>query len=328
MNLLGAAIGNTWYIPFENDLILWLQSLGGEDSFIYYLMNFITMFGESAILVGVTAFLYWGIDKKLGERVAFGLVTATLLNPMIKNVVCRTRPFDSGHGILNLRDVDGYSFPSGHSSGAAAAYVGTAVVFGNKKGKWLTVVAIALPLLVALSRLYLGAHYPTDVAAGLALGVASVFLCGWLYSIVSNKYYLYFGALIIGAAGFLYCTTSDFFTGYGILLGFTAAIIFEEKVVNFENTKLWWRWLLRLAVGGGIFFGLNSLIKAIVGAIYPVYEDNAAFERTFRMVRYAVIVFVAMGVYPLLFKPAEKLWRKWGWIKEQAASGDESALTD
>ena len=72
---------------------------------------------------------------------------------------------------------------------------------------------------------------------------------------------------------------------------------------------------MRVLVGGGLFLGLNTVIKLIVGAIYPTYEDNVWFERIFRTLRYSVVVFLVIGVYPLLFAQTEKLWKKLGWIK-------------
>ena len=309
-----AAIGNTWYLPFENDFILWFQSLAGKGSFLYYLMNIISMFGEELILVGIVGLIYWGFDKRRGERIGFMMIGAVVFNPLIKGIVRRTRPFDSGVGIQNFRDVDGYSFPSGHSSGSASTLVGTAVTYKDKKYKWLIACAVVIPVLVALSRTYLGAHYPTDVLCGLALGVAIVFLVDLLYRVVPNKYWLYGGLLLIGFAGFFYCTESDFFTGYGILLGFVCGILFEEKVTKFSNTNVWWRIILRVVIGGGLFYGLNTVIKLIVGAIYPSYEETVWFEHIFRTVRYAAVVFAVIGVYPLLFAQTEKLWRKLGWI--------------
>ncbi len=326
LNTISAAIGNTWSLPFENPFIIWFQSLGGTNGyfhyFLYHLMNFISMFGEEMILVGIVGLLYWGIDKKGGEQVGFIMISTTLVNPLIKNIVCRTRPFDSEAGIHNFRDVSGYSFPSGHSSGSSATFIGTTVTYKQKKMKWLISISVVIPLLVALSRTYLGAHYPTDVICGLALGVGMVFLVRTLYKFVPNKYFIYGGFALIGIAGFFYCTTDDYFTAYGLLIGFICGIIFEEKVTKFENTKVWWRIVLRVLIGGALFLGLNEGIKLPIKAIYPSYKDNFWFESIFRVLRYAIVTFLMIGVYPLLFKQTEKLWKKLGWLKMQNISDE------
>ncbi|MCM1042937.1 MAG: phosphatase PAP2 family protein [Corallococcus sp.] len=322
LNLLGADIGATWYLEFEANFIIWLQNLGGKGSFLYYLMNFITMFGEEIILVGVMGTLYWGIDKRGGERVGAIMLSATVANPLIKNIVCRTRPFDAlPDEIQNLRDVDGYSFPSGHSSGSSSLFVGAATVYRKKKFKWLTAIAIVIPLLVALSRNYLGAHWLTDVIAGLVLGVGIAFGVNALFEIF-NKYIVYAVLLVVGACGMFYCHTSDYFTGYGLMLGFAPAILFEERIVKFENTRSWWRIVLRVAFGGVLYLGLNTLIKLpfnnmIFDVNGNIKDDMVVFERIFRTIRYAIVSFAAIGVYPLLFKPMEKLWRKIGLIKNK-----------
>ena len=324
LSFFAAAIGNQWVLPGENEFILWFQGLAGQGSFLYYLMNFVSMLGEETVLVGIVGLIYWGLDKHRGEKIAFTMISATVFNPMIKNVVCRTRPFDSQSGIQNFRDVDGYSFPSGHSSNAAATYLGTSVAYWDKKQRWMLPVAIVISLLVALSRTYLGAHYPSDVVCGLALGVGLVFLVHYLFKAVPNKYWLYGGLIVIGLAGFFYCTTDDFFTAFGLLLGFTCGVLFENKITHFANTRIWWRIVLRVCVGGGLFLGANELIKLIVGAIYPSYKSNVWFEHIFRTLRYAVVTFGVIGVYPLLFAQTDKLWRKWGWIKSDEETDEQS----
>ena len=331
LNTLAAAIGSTWEWAWEITYISWLQSLGGKGSFLYYLMNFISMFGEEMALVAILGLVYWGLDKRRGEKIGLFMVTATLLNPLIKNIACRTRPFDAHPDqVANLRDVGGYSFPSGHSSGSASIFVGNALAMSDKpKRKWLWITGCAIPVLVALSRNYLGAHYPTDVVAGLALGVGVVFLMNWLFKIVKNKYFVYGGVLTLGFAGFFYCTTSDFFTGYGLALGFTLGLLFEEKVTKFNNTKVFWRVLLRVIVGGALFLALNEGMKLLVGAFGAKVEVDGVmvkwyeaqtpfciwFERIFRVLRYSITAFLMIGVYPLLFAQTDKLWRKLGLVE-------------
>ena len=74
-----------------------------------------------------------------------------------------------------------HSYPSGHVAAAAAMYWGLAVliwVYGSSRWRPLCSVLLALPLIVAISRLYLGAHHPSDVLASLA------FMSAWLTVLV------------------------------------------------------------------------------------------------------------------------------------------------
>jgi undecaprenyl-diphosphatase len=62
------------------------------------------------------------------------------------------------------------SFPSGHALGAAAFWTAVAVLLLPRLGRLVWVIAVAVPLLVGLSRVLLGVHYPSDVVAGLLVG--------------------------------------------------------------------------------------------------------------------------------------------------------------
>lgn len=101
-----------------------------------------------------------------------------LLNVGIKHLVQRARP----HLDDPLMTLTTYSFPSGHTAGAALFYgFLTALVFAHPAaGRWriaMAVVAVAMVLLVGLSRIYLGVHYFTDVVAALVEAALWLALC-------------------------------------------------------------------------------------------------------------------------------------------------------
>ena len=75
-----------------------------------------------------------------------------------------------------------------------------------------------------------------------------------------------------------------------------------------------------MLVGGGLFLGLNNGAKLLMGVIYHGYNKNVWFEHIFRVLRYSIVVFLVIGVYPLLFAQTEKLWKKFGWIKSESLS--------
>ena len=103
----------------------------------------------------------------LGLRVAAATAGATILSQTLKRSLGRARPDVSIAGFEPLAaNPDRFSFPSGHTAAAFAV----AVAFAGEPG-CLGPLALLLATGIGLSRVYLGAHYPLDVAAGGILGV-------------------------------------------------------------------------------------------------------------------------------------------------------------
>lgn len=142
----------------------------------------ITMLGEAGwiwILLAVVLLArkktrHWGV------AVAISLVLDLVLcNLMLKPLIARPRPFTFRPELtLLVKAPTDFSFPSGHTAASFAA--AAALLFSKCRG-WIP--ALVLAILIALSRLYLYVHYPTDVLAGVAVG----FLCGFLGAILAKK---------------------------------------------------------------------------------------------------------------------------------------------
>ena len=88
---------------------------------------------------------------------------------LVKLIVARPRPT-----IEHLQQLSSLSFPSEHTTQAAAIYLTIAILLSKGLNRGLRELVIALAVLLAMvvawSRVYLGVHYPSDVAAGLVLG--------------------------------------------------------------------------------------------------------------------------------------------------------------
>ena len=300
-------LGIVWYLPFEEQFIVWLQQLGSGTALqqiLFILNNFFSFLGEEMVCVAVMGMIYWGFNKEIGARVGTAIVTTNVGIGLLKNIFARVRPWAASDRIELLRDVDGFSFPSGHSANCTTLY--PTVAYEYRKRKWLTAAAVMIPLLCGVSRCYVGAHWPTDVLVGWCTGLIVFALTEFVLRRAKNKYTYYVILIVVCSVGMFYCTTNDYYNSYGMLLGMVPGFLFEEKVVRFENTKNPWLVILRTLVGGGLYFALSAAIKLVIGGIYPEGTQGYLLMRT---VRYALVVFLVVGVYPLSFR-VEKIFRK------------------
>ena len=289
-------MGNVFYFTWEISLMENLQRV--IPGWLMTGISQFSLFGEEVALILIMGLIYWCLDKRVGKYIGEIVIIGALWNPMIKNIFCRRRPYMDNENIDLLRmiakDADkydvaaqGFSFPSGHSTNAAALYGGLARLKNDKTWIWAGI----LMILVGFSRVAVGAHFPTDVLAGWGMGLFVVFFIPWLKRKLQNEN-LFYGILVMTALpGVFYCRSEDYFTALGLLIGFVLAMKFEEKYVNFEGTRKPLEIVLRLAGGGVVYFVLNLALKRDLPA-----GDIA------RVIRYAVVTFVMMGVYPMAFK--------------------------
>ena len=132
------------------------------------------------VIFGTTGFLLLARHYHMVVFLLIATLGATGMNYLMKLVIARARPSVVPH----LTDVSSMSFPSGHSAMSAAVYltIGALLAQSVKKRRlklYFVLVALLITGMVGLSRVMLGVHYPTDVLAGWASGLAWALLC-WL----------------------------------------------------------------------------------------------------------------------------------------------------
>lgn len=189
-------IGNDPLVSVDTALYQNLQALRTAPGDA--LMIAITEIGDATVVVSVAlAVLVWLLVQRAWRSALYwtvAIVGATLLNTVIKVALHRTRPGDPLYEGWNA-----FSFPSGHSTVNVVLYgfLALLILQGVTHRARLPVVlgAALLVLLIAFSRLYLGAHWASDVAGGLAFG------SGWIALL--GVYYLYGKRENVGATGLL-----------------------------------------------------------------------------------------------------------------------------
>lgn len=156
---------------FDKPLMLALHQLASPavDRFFVLMSKFGYEWGVVPLDVCIVAWLVW--RRRVRDGLFFGLAVlgSLILNLVAKNHFARVRP----ELWLSMAPETTFSFPSGHAMGSVTLGVALTLLFWPTRWRWLVLsLASVFVLLVGLSRIYLGVHYPSDILAGWAAGTA------------------------------------------------------------------------------------------------------------------------------------------------------------
>lgn len=269
---------------------------------------FFTEFGGQIILIGLIGVFYWCIDKQIGEEIGFIALFSLMINNILKGIFLEKRPYQHpGYEHLQFKPgADGSSgstsFPSGHSQNSATIYT---TIFNKFKYKWLRIICIILMILVPLSRVILGVHFPHDVVVGSLLGIIiSLLLIYLLKHFNIPLSYFYLGSLVISIPFLIFFPTKDLFVGAGLMLGLLLGTIIEKKYIMFKTDVSLWKKALRILLGLVVLL----VIKEGVKAFYLLFFKDGNIPYILDALRYFLIAFMATGVVPLIFVSNRKNW--------------------
>jgi undecaprenyl-diphosphatase len=181
-------VSMNWLRDFDDSVLAWFRQFWGwrpRDEFMFD----VTTLGGTYVLIMLLVFSV-GLLLVLGRRrtalfVLAVIVGGELLVGGIKHFVHRQRPSEENmHPLVRYRPTS-WSFPSGHSTGAAITYLTLAFVAatpltGHRGRVYIVTCALLLVFLIGVSRAYFNVHYPTDVLAGWSLGLLWALGCRWV----------------------------------------------------------------------------------------------------------------------------------------------------
>ncbi len=275
--------------------ILWLQQF--SNSFWDSFFSIITTIGNAEYYMITIPIFYWCYNKRFTFKFALFIIATTYVNSTIKAIANVPRPSADEVRVLAAYSAPGNAFPSGHTQGTLSfwGYMSLQV-----KKTWFTICSVILIFLVALSRMYLGLHYLTDIVGGIFFGLVVLVLFNLYYERISKKIVVLSKRTklllsILVPPLFLLSKGHDNSMLVGFSMGLLVGYQLESEKIGFNPKGALWQHVAKVALGIAVFFGLRVGLKAILVPIIP-------FDMLADVIRYGIIGLWAAYFAPLLFR--------------------------
>ncbi|MCM1988411.1 phosphatase PAP2 family protein [Oceanirhabdus seepicola] len=224
----------------------------------------ITLFGEEIFYTLILCIIFWCMDKKLGYKLGFSLFFSMTINGAVKELLNVKRPIGL-EGITSLRveTATGMSFPSGHTQSTTTFWTSLMV---NFKKRWLYIIGTIIIILVGISRLYLGVHWPSDVIGAIIIGVVCVFISNIIieFTLEKNNYIPLIIIALVSVLGLLIFHSSDYIKIVGIMIGFILGMIIEQKWIKFDVKANLKQNIMKVLIGLLILVVIKVFFKTIL----------------------------------------------------------------
>lgn len=272
------------------ETIVWLQQFSPQLDLPFKAFTFL---GNEEFFMLILPFVYWSLDRRTGARLAILFLFSAYVNTVAKALAGQPRPFQYDKVVQPLIRAGGGGFPSGHTQSAVVIWGYLAAAF---RRPWLWVVAGALILLIPLSRVYLGVHFPTDLLGGYLIGTALLLLYlrfepaveEWLSQ--KGLPLQLFLALGLPALLLLLFVAKERYviSSVAVLMGVGLGLVLERRWVGFDSGGGLGMRAVRFILGVAILFALQVGLKAAFSGLDP--------ELLFRFIRYLLIgLWIALG---------------------------------
>ncbi|RDY24976.1 phosphatase PAP2 family protein [Romboutsia maritimum] len=280
-----------------------------------------TISTELPVIVLITAFTYWCINKKYGQKILFSLVGNITINTSIKDFFKAPRPIGmKGIESLRVSTATGYSFPSGHTQTATSFWTSIMIIF---RKTWIYILGTIMILSIGISRLYLAVHWPIDVIFGWTFGIIFTILISKIFDYVdeNKKYSIFIFILILFIIIAFFLNSESYIKVLGLLTGLILGYIIEDKFIQFEtgnNNKQTINFsnrqtkkrsrafinLIRFILGILTLALVYILLKVGMPYILELIElKNLDFtKKILDYIRYTIVMFYGVAGVPALFK--------------------------
>lgn len=256
-----------------------------------------SILGEALFVGAVAIMLFWLAPRRAGEMLVVTALTSFPLNSLLKLAVARPRPYSAGvveYGKPFLgAELDEFaSFPSGHTQSVSSlAFACASRGKSKKKRIAFYIVAAVAVLLVMVARMYFGAHYPTDVLAGLLLGlfVAVFWIVVYRYAYNARLIILLLLAALF-IIGVPFAPSHDFLQAAGLLSGAAIALALGHFILVDKEHAPFPRRLWRIPVG--------LALMATVFALTLFFPEGEVFT----LLKWFLLAFAAGACAPAIFQ--------------------------
>ena len=290
-----------FYFQWEVWLILFMQSSFPDGVFGFF--KLVANVVSKNVLAFLFISIYLAYNKEWGKFTLLSLGVAGVCCEFVKVTVARLRPYaavdkikciypnEPGQDPLNFK-IQGYSFPSGHSMMATNLFLAIPIYVRNIKYIAIGLVGV---LIVALSRVGLGVHFPTDTIAGFIIALVIILLLSRIFDKIENRKYIYLGIVALSLVGIVFCPAISYIKYVALASGISLGFLVEEKYVNFETPKSRRDAIVRFA-GAIILF-------ALLFVLIPKLAGNTDLVKC---IEYSLFTFIMLAIYPLAFKKIDR----------------------